>query len=74
MSGMPSETHAQTARAEFAATEGALVEARKLVEREAERSARVERRNQELPGRLIAEAARAQALAARVDELEGNRR
>ena len=65
---------AQTARAALAAAEGALVEARKQIEREAERSAIVERRNQELSERVIAEAAKAQALAARVEQLEGSRR
>ena len=60
----------------LAATAGALVEARKQIEREAERSALVERRNQELSERVIAEAAKAQAqaLAARVERLEGSRR
>lgn len=56
------------------AAEGALIEARKQIEREAERSALVERRNQELSERVIAEAAKAQALAARVEQLEGSRR
>jgi chromosome segregation ATPase len=65
---------AQTARAPLAAAEGALVEARKQIEREAERSALIERRNQELSERVIAEAAKAQALAARVEQLEGSRR
>jgi hypothetical protein len=65
---------AQTDRAALAAAEGVLVEARKQIEREAERSALVERRNQELSERVIAEAAKAQALAARVEDLEGSRR
>ena len=51
-----------------------MVEARKQIEREAERSALIERRNQELSEHVIAEAAKAQALAARVEELEGSRR
>ena len=55
---------AQTSPAELAAAEGALAEARKQVEREAERSALVELRHQELSERVIAEAAKAQALVA----------
>ena len=58
--------------AELAATEGALAETRKLIEREVEKSVRVERLNQELPGCVRAEVARAQALAAaRVEGFEG---
>jgi len=46
-----------------------LVAAKKQIEREAERSTWVERRNQELSERAIVEAAEAQALAARVEEV-----
>lgn len=58
----------QEVRTALAAAEGALQEARKQVEREAERSARTEERVAELSERLIAEAAKAQALAARIKE------
>src|SRR5512135_2958457 len=64
----------QTARTALAAAEGALAEARKQSEREAERSAAAERRNRELSERVIAEAAKAQALAAGVEPREGSRR
>ena len=64
---------AQTARAALAAAEWVLAAARKQIERQAERSARVERRNQELSERAIVEAAEAQAFAARVEQLEGSR-
>lgn len=62
---------AQAARAAQAAAEGALSEARKQVEREAERSAHLEERNREISERVIAEAAKAQALTARVEEPRG---
>src|SRR5512135_759977 len=64
----------QAQRTALAAAEGALAEARKQIEREAERSAAAERRNRELSERIIAEAAKAQALAAGVEPLEGSRR
>ena len=54
----------QTALAASAAAEGALAEARTQLEREA-------KRNEDLSQRVITEAAKAQALAARVGELEG---
>ena len=65
---------AQTARAELAAVEWVLAVARKQIERQAERSARVERRNQELSERVIAETPKAQALSCAVEELERSRR
>ena len=52
-----------------------MAETRKLIEREVEKSVRVERLNQELPGCVRAEVARAQALAAaRVEGFEGSGR
>ncbi len=54
----------QAARAARATAEGALAEARTQLEREA-------KRNEDLSQRVITEAAKAQALAARVAELEG---
>ncbi len=54
----------QAARAALATAEGALAEARTQLEREA-------KRNEDLSQRVITEAAKAQALAARVAELEG---
>jgi transketolase len=54
---------AQTVRASLAAAEGALNESRNRVERE-------EEKNRELSERVIAEAARRQSLATRVEELE----
>jgi len=53
----------QSVRAALAASEGALGEARKQVDHEGER-------NRQLSERVIAEAALAQALAARVEELQ----
>src|SRR5512135_3869021 len=64
----------QTARTALAAAEGALAEARKQSEREAERSAAAERWHRELSEHVIAEAAQAQALAAQVEQREGSRR
>ena len=57
----------QTARTALAAAEGALAEARTQLERGA-------KRNEDLSQRVISEAAKAQALAARVGELEGAKR
>lgn len=58
---------AQAVRTSLAAAEGALEESRRRAERE-------EERNRELSERVIAEAARGQALASRVEELEKGKR